>query len=96
MPDLQISKVLMISTAHHTADDSDLLDDHPNYATFMGVGHMVWIDRASFESFIVDLSALGFSSALIDVLRLAYSNDCNFVLFDNAGPIVEGLETFDW
>jgi hypothetical protein len=91
--DLEISRMLTVSTAHITGGDSDLLADPyagiVSYSTPYGwlVFTEIMEDDCGFDPA---------SPALKKILALAKDHGCEWVRFDESGPEIDGLETFEW
>ena len=95
MRDLEISKMLTLSTAHITKDTNRLLANEP-YAD--GIQLSVFT-KADFGYFIYvndNLENRNIPGDLKVCLELAKENGCKWLCLDCDGDTVEGLEEYDW
>lgn len=81
---LEISKYLVLSTAHITKRDSELLSNKGWAEDEYGY----WVHK--------DFTSEDLSSTFHACLKLAQQHDCTYVRFDRDGPDVDELTTFDW
>ena len=101
MKNLDITKMITISTAHITKETADILNASANYpfVTDLPViytkgeyGYMIHIpeyygDEGEFENMPLDL---------YPVMNLAKENDCEWLCLDRDGEFVDSFETYDW
>lgn len=94
----EIHNLLVLSTSHITAADADLIAGE----AFPGKGGdesslLVYCGTPGDESFPLETArAAGYGDAFLNVVETARGLGCRYLLFDNAGPVVEGLPAFDW
>jgi hypothetical protein len=102
---MTVAKFLDLSTKYVHFEDIKLLIDHAERAVPSGMivikhnhGWFIHVEldpeRAGELAF--ELTARGFSSAFINVLRHSREHDCWWVNLDADGEDEEGLPTFDW
>jgi hypothetical protein len=108
---LEIMKVLVLSTAHITEQDNELLLLHAGepfskvktirvaadeYGFFIYAGNYEVPDNN--EAHYSRLREFNVSESLIKVLKLAVKNKCQYVRLDRDVAVVkdEGLDTHDW
>jgi hypothetical protein len=94
----EIHTVLVLATNHILAEDADLIAGE----VFPGKGGdevslLVYCGANGDDRFPVETAAsAGYSEAFVQALQLARRLQCRYLLFDNAGPTVDELPTFDW
>lgn len=109
VPDLAAAeeRLVCLSTAHYTEKDDgvlsliahDRLDSplivhrHDETGFFIPV-YAWWFEEEGEEAFAE--MARHLSTDLLHLLEVAVRQGFAWVLFDKDGPIVDGLETFDW
>ena len=100
MPELEIAKVLVVSTGHVSKDEAELWNDD------QGVGDdgqwsrgwardWGWMLYLGMEKDTEDEFA-GVSEGLRGVIETARLADCIWIMFDCDGPTIEGIPTYDW
>lgn len=85
---LEIEKTLVVSTAHLTKEEADILWNSENYIV-VSTEYYVIIDIALFTWLVV-------SDHLQAIQALAKENGCQYVKFDRDGNTLDGYKTFDW
>lgn len=98
MSELEIQKTLILSTGHITLEDSLKLG-RGSTAIICDTGAYNWsvyVGMDDIEERYSSVEDEGFSAAFISAMKLAHANDCVWVKFDQDGPYVEQLATFDW
>lgn len=86
--ELEITKMLTISTAHITEETNRLLCDGEVEAAYYALdGGWLVLSYGPDDSVPKDLEAC---------LALAEENGCEWLRLDRDGQIVDGLEVFDW
>lgn len=102
---LEISKMLTVSTAHVSqttasmlpvrASDMDNLEAlhewSPSFAREDG-----WLFFVISDIEALRLSYEGAPKDLFDVVLFAHEHGCEWLMFDSAGPVVEGLFQYEW
>lgn len=98
--DLEISKILTISTEHISKEDIDALEKGTDAGWSQLVcykyeyGDFVYIPSAK------DIAGLSAGKNLpkyfIKLLQLAAENDCKFLVLDCDADVLDGYKTFDW
>lgn len=94
----EIHNLLVLSTSHITAEDDELIAA----AIYPGKGGdevslLVYCGAPDDESFVREIDgAARYSAAFVQAVKLARGLGCRYLLFDNAGPVTEGLPVFDW
>jgi len=91
-----ITRVLTISTAHHSELDNELMDDNPDVATFLGEGHIVYVPQVGLDEYLETLKHYGFSKAFRNILEAAHKNQCTHVRFDCDATVLDGFPTYNW
>jgi hypothetical protein len=97
-PNFEIHNLLVLSTSHILQEDADLIAGE----VFPGKGGdevslLVYCGEPGDGSFAEETAqAAHYSGAFLQALALARRLGCRYLLFDNAGPTVDELPTFDW
>lgn len=80
---LEIEAVLVLSTQH-------MPESEPDFGGARAAPHVY--------GYTVFLSTWGMSTPewLQPLVAMALHNSCAYINFDSAGPVVEGLKTWDW
>lgn len=91
---LEITKNLVVSTAHIKWEDNELLscESQPHLI----VKHY---PEGFFINVVGELdpsACLYYSEAFKNLLTLAKENGCTYLQLDGDGPLIEGLPTFEW
>ena len=94
---LEIQKVLVVSTAHITyADNIDLshnpcglIIDKTDYSFLIYVGKESICDYDQSKNEKI-------SNELRKLIQLAQDNNCDYLKIDRDGPIYSNIKTFDW
>jgi len=108
--DLDIEKMLVISTGHITEKDMTLLTEEglypytilqTGYGTIISlVTNMTLPPREQSVDFITEFKEEKwmkiFSKEFMEILRIAKENDCFWVNFDRDGSQYEELPLFEW
>lgn len=86
---LEITKMLTISTAHISEETNQLLLDEEVDVTCFGLDEYGWLilSYGPEENLPEDLAAC---------LKFADDHGCAWLRLDSDGMIVDGLEVFDW
>lgn len=104
MSDLEIHKTLVLSTAHMTYQDSQLLSfarhcAGPNVDKDVPVSYELeqwgWLVYTN-PKFTTEKQLKKFSPGFAKAIKLARKNDCLYIRFDSDGPEIDELETYDW
>lgn len=87
-----------VSTSHITLQDSLSLDkgDQPYQIGNFEYGHVVLTHPKSDTVRTGCIKAAGFSDAYLRLLHTAYAQGYYYLMLDKDGPVIEGLDTFDW
>lgn len=99
---LEISKMLTISTAHVTKDTFEalLLDGIRNEIMLPVYAKITPDNEQNFGLFIyVEPTCVEqgqIPEDLMQLIKLAQENDCSILCLDGDGPEVEGYQTYDW
>ena len=96
-PDLEIAKMLIISTAHVSQETAKLLEggdykdvsELPLMFTWGDYGWLIWADCEPEEE-------NGFPDDLQRCMDFSSKNGCAWLRLDCDGDQVDGLEYFDW
>ena len=100
----EIQRAYVVSSAHITQDDAETLDgivfgndSNPSWAIVPHFDYGWWlrIDNNVFPSQIPQAQEL-FSPALVELLKLAYIENCQWLRIDQDGPQYDDLPIFDW
>lgn len=79
---LEISKILTLSTAHITEATAKLMEHHCR--------------RDEYGFFMSTHYVRWPSEDLVEVLKFARANGCDYVNLDRDGPVVDELPVYDW
>lgn len=96
MNDLEISKMLTISTAHLTEDDAVYLD---NACYFEADDDLIVYAKGYCGWFVYmpdDLNEYNLSKNLKHIFALAKIFDCVWICFDVDGCVIKELNTYNW
>ncbi len=91
--ELEINKELVLSTGHMDPALADDIDNGFSRRFMERVEHGYMVYAAPHES---PLQVGDYPPDLRPVIRLARIHGCKWVRFDEDGPQVEGLRTWDW
>lgn len=100
--ELEIAKVLTISTAHITSDDGRRLNESPDVDDVPHVlyttehFHMVWTLKSEVRHDAQEDGKPPLSPHFQALVKLAQDNDCEWLKLDTDGPVVDGLPSFRW
>lgn len=92
--DLEIRKVLVLSTSHAKQETMDVAELNLNftgkfeYGAYFYVGDLGTVDALNDPE--------DYPTDLYECLMFAKEHGCDEVKFDCDGPILEGLPTYDW
>jgi hypothetical protein len=107
--DYEIDNILVLSTAHMTGTDNNLLDagvtyDFPYYS--LEYGWLILIPRnvddlnRCLEDMRIGVSTgaghFSFSDSFIEAMQLGFRLNCRYLRFDADGPIYEELPVNEW
>ena len=92
MSNLEIARMLTVSTAHITGGDSDVLAEPYGGIVSYSTPHGWLVYTEIFD----DPGEDALSPALKKLLALAKNHGCEWVRLDESGPEIEGLEIFEW
>lgn len=92
---VEVQRVLVISTAHMTAEDSDMLrhGEHPLVTHSYEEGDFVILNEL--EEKMSEIRTI-FSKEFENLVVLAQKNSCEILRLDRDGPVYSQLPTFDW
>lgn len=96
MNDLEISKMLTVSTAHLTEDDAVYL---ARSCYFEAEDDLVVYAKGDYGWFVYipyDLNEYNLSKNLKHIFTLAKIFECIWICFDEDGCVIEELNTYDW
>ncbi|MFN8463971.1 MAG: hypothetical protein U0X20_00410 [Caldilineaceae bacterium] len=97
-PAYELHSILILSTSHITEEDADLIAGE----IFPGKGGdevslLVYCGTMEDQEPVVETAvSAGYSSAFAEAVQLARRLGCRYLLFDNSGPTVDNLPSFDW
>jgi len=97
---LEIDKMLTLSTAHITKETADLLEREVTYGlnnvdlAIYNKSEYGWFVFANDSDY--KLEDLKIPKDLLDCCILARKNNCKWLCLDCDGLIVPGLKTYDW
>jgi hypothetical protein len=80
MSNLEITKMLVLSTGH-------LTEDSGNTTFFDRWSWIVWVPNEQLEDYPSDL---------LQAFDLARNNGCDWIKFDSDGGVVDELPNYDW
>lgn len=100
----EIQKMLIVSTAHISKDDNEILGTfgEPDGPMCLIVdpypyGYIVWIGTYSGdEEYPGQIKDEGLSDEFISLMELAEQLGCEYLKLDRDGPIYDDLPTFEW
>lgn len=107
MDDLQFYITIVVSTAHMSESDRDILNGITTHTPTEGL-NLFTTDEYSYRIYVPSEDAqhiddlveqalqAGFSDAMAGLLRLASAHGCKILELDCDGPVISGLQTFDW
>lgn len=95
MNNLEIAKMLTISTSNVPRDDILLLESGDDSIVSYELDEYGFLIYAN-EQICNELDLSKFSQAFRDALRLAQDNDCDYLRLDRDANEVDGLQVFDW
>lgn len=102
MSELEIHKTLVLSTAHMTREDSELLAEAQHDVELAGMTPVTyemdeygWMVYVSSES-LISSSLSQFSEGFRDAVEMAQAHGCLWVRFDRDANVVGELKTYDW
>lgn len=103
MKDLEISKMLTVSTAHLTKEDVRYLElagstDYGDLTVYEKRFHSVYYESL-YGWFVYvpdDLNEIDVSENLKHILAFAKSHECDWMCFDEDGCVIKELDTYDW
>ena len=102
---VEIRKCLVCCTSHVTREvaekmDNNTINDHEEDVGTIIYSHFEygWMvrwwpskkDRSKSEW------AKAYHESLLAVIEIAEKNGCNMIQFDNSGPVIDGLPTYNW
>jgi hypothetical protein len=96
MSKLPIRQFLDISTDHLSKEADEVLENGGVGDAILAVTpteHGYFVHASSDED--EALSQAGVPRDLIDLLELASTNGCDYILFDNDAPVISGFPTFE-
>ena len=102
--ELEIEKTLVLSTAHITKKDDNLLQKCSNstqdelpplVVDIIQCGCKVLVNANDFGVYLEDIIRL-FSEGFVKCLMLAYVYDCTWLNLDADGPILDFLPQYNW
>lgn len=96
MNNLEITKMLTISTTHLTEDDAVYLVRACNWDD---INELVVYEKGDYGWFVYipnDLNEYNLSENLKYILAFAKNNECDWICFDEDGCVVKELNTYDW
>lgn len=98
-PDLETCEMLTLSTAHISEKTAEMLRMEPE-TNAMGLSVYAKTggsnDYYGWFIYLVNVKNENVPSDLADCIKLAQDNHCGILCMDCDGPVVLGLETFDW
>jgi hypothetical protein len=96
----EINKELVLSTAHIRREDSDILESGVDFIDGFEYGWRLWVgvlehypDPGGMEKF---RQTTRLSSEVWNLLVLARTLDCRWLVLDCDGPVEKNLPEFDW
>jgi hypothetical protein len=97
---LEITKMLVLSTSHITAETAQLLEDRERAAIDTTSDRLpVFYSKSEYGWFVYvseDAEDQGYPSDMVEVLRYARSNDCGWLMFDCDADVIEDLPAYEW
>ena len=102
---LEIEKSLVVSTAHITKEDDELLTqetkeenihDQLLYPQAVDYGYYISTIEELEPKMCDLLLETGYSPALLSLLRLAHEIGCQYLRLDRDGEIYDEFPQFDW
>lgn len=93
---LEIHKTLVLSTAHMTLEDSEIIPFAHNVGLVVyELEEYGWLIYVNPE--MLDIARLNdFSDAFKQAIKLAQDNECAYLRFDRDANVVDELPSFDW
>jgi hypothetical protein len=91
MQELEIHRILIVSTAHVTEADMRWLTAECSWTSEYGVIIPVDDDEPDIDTFGVLASP-----AFAKLWHIAQTRGCVFLCLDRDGPVLDGLDTFKW
>jgi len=87
-----------VCTSHITLQDSLSLDKggQPYQIGNFEYGHVVLTFPKSDKVKTGAVKAAGFSAAYVRLLHTAYAQGYYYLMIDRDGPVIDGLDTFEW
>lgn len=99
---MEIHKTLVVSTAHMTEEDCDLLSEAMYDASLAAMtpvayemseyGWLIYVNPEMMDC--ADLEQ--FSDGFKDAIKLAQENGCAYLWFDRDANTLDGLTVYDW
>lgn len=95
---LEISKVLIVSTSHITLDDGRRLNDPDSVSSVPFIVYRAEFFHlvAVFAPLVEDEDHPAMSPQFQALVKLAQDNDCEWLKLDGDGPQLDGYEVFSW
>jgi hypothetical protein len=95
---VETRKLAVVSTAHMKASDAKLLQDGVEPDGFYMRGEYGWqfYNSEDFCPYMVNWGNLGFSQEFLANLRCIFAAGYDRVEFDQDGPVIETLQSFEW
>lgn len=100
--DLEISKMLTISTNHIKQETGEFLYENYNNSkppicyNHDEFGFFVFCNRDYMKSLLKEQTYTEIPHDLLLCMVLARTFDCDWLCLDGDGPIVKGLQTYEW
>ena len=91
----EIDRVLIVSTAHMSQQDSHVLRNDLSCLVTYSYEEGDFIILNNIEEKMSELINT-FSSSFVDLILLAQKHDCQILRLDRDGPVYEDLPTFVW
>jgi hypothetical protein len=99
MSELEIDKILTLSTGHVTNKDAVLLEEDKGTVAYKDdYGFILYILEGNdgLNSTMDIYQAEGFSMAMEACILFAHGKGCKFLRLDSDGPTVDFLPNFNW
>lgn len=97
---LEIHKTLVLSTAHMTEADSQLLPYADEYGLVVyemdEYGWMVYVNDEYLQAASPPEALSDFSDGFMKAIKLAQDNECEWLRFDRDANTVDGLPEYEW